>query len=141
MRDVAAALSLNSWILPAILSWPLLGAVLVAVAGRAPAAADATSPDAPEAAVQPEDAAAADAARVRAVEARRGFLDARNLAAAVLIGEALLTVLLWLGFDPGASAWQARVDLAWIPDCSRRGRWACSSPSTCCSSTRAGRWC
>ena len=66
--------------------------------------------------MHPEDAAAADAARVRAVEARRGFLDARNLAAAVLIGEALLTVLLWLGFDPGASAWQARVDLAWIPD-------------------------
>jgi NADH-quinone oxidoreductase subunit M len=34
----------------------------------------------------------------------------------VLIGEALLTVLLWLGFDPGASAWQARFDLPWIPE-------------------------
>ena len=116
MRDVAAALSLNSWILPAILFWPLLGALLVAITGRAPAAADAVSTDAPEAAVHSEEAAATDGARVRAVEGRRGFLDARNLAAAVLIGEALLTVLLWMGFDAGASAWQARVDLAWIPD-------------------------
>lgn len=117
MRDLLAALSLNSWILPAILTWPLLGAALVALAGRAPAPdaplAGALAADAGEARVQE---ARVPEARVHAVETRRGFLDARNLAAAVLVGEALLTVLLWVAFEPGATAWQARVDTAWIPD-------------------------
>ena len=94
------------WILPAILTWPLIGAVLVAFAGRAPAAAPAPA----------DGAAVPTGTAAQAVEARNGFLDARNVAAAVLIGEALLTVLLWLGFDPGASAWQARFDLPWIPE-------------------------
>lgn len=110
MRDLMAGLALDRWVLPALLTWPLLGALLVVLAGRAPEPVD------PAAGAGGDDAGAADGLRVRAGEGRRGFLDARNLAAAVLIGEALLAVLLWAGFDAGASAWQARVDLAWIPD-------------------------
>jgi NADH-quinone oxidoreductase subunit M len=106
MRDLLAALSLDSWILPAILTWPLVGAALVVLAGRAP---DAVPAPAPAGGAETGTAA-------QAVERRAGFLDARNLAAAVLLGEALLTVLLWLAFDPGASAWQGRVDVPWIPD-------------------------
>ncbi len=105
MRDLLAALSLDSWILPAILTWPLVGAALVVLAGRAP-----------DAVAAPDSGAAATGTAAQAVEARRGFLDARTLAAAVLLGEALLTVLLWLWFEPGASAWQGRVDVPWIPD-------------------------
>jgi NADH-quinone oxidoreductase subunit M len=105
MQEILAALSPDSWLLPAILTWPLVGAVLVALAGRAPAAVPA-----------PDDVGPATGTAAQAVEARAGFLDARNLASAVLIGEALLTVVLWLWFEPGASAWQARVDVPWIPD-------------------------
>jgi NADH-quinone oxidoreductase subunit M len=105
MSDLVGALSLDRWILPAILTWPLLGAALVVLAGRAPAAVPAPAGGGP-----------ATGTAAQAEEARNGLLDARNVAAAVLIGEALLAVLLWLGFDPGASAWQARVDVPWIPE-------------------------
>jgi hypothetical protein len=99
MPDVAAALSLGSWILPALVLWPLLGAGLVVAAGRAPAPAEAFS-SRPGADAGGPDAGGTDAARVRAVETGRGPLDARNLAVAVLIGEALLSVLLWTGLRP-----------------------------------------
>ena len=113
MRELLAALSLDSWILPAILIWPVVGAALVVLAGRAPAAVAA-----PGHAHLADGAPATGATgtATQAAEARNGILDARNLAAAVLIGEALLTVLLWVAFEPGASAWQARVDAPWIPD-------------------------
>lgn len=115
MSDIAAALALPSWILPALVLWPVLGALGVALGGRAPVAADPLAADVAVGAGTADDAGLRDGARVRAADARRGFADARNLAAAVLIGEALLSVLLWLGFEPGATTWQMRFDLPWIP--------------------------
>lgn len=94
MRDLLAGLALDGWILPALLTWPLIGAALVLAVGRVPSV-DADG---------------------RAESRMAGFTDVRNLALAVLIGEALLAVLLWAAFVPGVPGWQARFDAPWIPE-------------------------
>ncbi|HZF67309.1 MAG TPA: NADH-quinone oxidoreductase subunit M [Gemmatirosa sp.] len=94
MRDLLAALSVERWVLPALLTWPLIGAALVLGLGRVPEMA----------------------ADGRASVARGGFADVRNLALVVLIGEAVLALGLWVIFEPGIAGWQGRVDLPWIPE-------------------------
>ncbi|MGZ8455881.1 MAG: complex I subunit 4 family protein [Gemmatirosa sp.] len=90
MRDVLAALHLDQWVLPALLVWPLLGALLIFMYGRT------------------------------ALPGREpGFAawrDVRVLTMIVLIGEALMALGLWAIFDPTVTGWQAHVDMPWIPE-------------------------
>ena len=98
-----APLSFHLWALPALLAWPLLGAVLVLALGRAPD-------------VEPIADDAGGAGALRLVDARAGgFRDVRNLTLVVLVGELLLAAALWAVFEPARTGWQARVDLPWIP--------------------------
>ena len=84
------SLNFNSWILPILLLLPLVGAAGILTLGRLVPAGDA--------------AAAARSAR-----------QVRGLALAWFVLEALLSLGLWWSVDPSASAWQAYVDLPWIP--------------------------
>jgi len=78
----------NSWILPLLLGLPLLGALAIFVQGRmAPAAQTA------------EQAMAAS----------------RKLALWIFLAEAVIALGLWWSVDAASPDWQARVDLAWIP--------------------------
>ena len=90
MRDVIAALHLDQWVLPALLVWPLLGALLIFMYGRT--------------ALPGRDPGFAP------------WRDVRVLTMIVLIGEALMALGLWAIFDPTLTDWQARVDMPWIPD-------------------------
>jgi NADH-quinone oxidoreductase subunit M len=90
MRDVLAGLQLESWVLPALLVWPLLGALLIFMFGRT--------------------------ARPGQDPGFAPWRDVRVLTMIVLIGEALMSLGLWAVFEPGASGWQAKVDLPWIPE-------------------------
>ena len=93
MRPLLSALGYGAWVLPALLTWPLIGAGLVLwLGGERHAAGDGVAPT-------PE-----------------GVRDPRVLGTAVLIGEAVLALGLWFYFDPGTTAWQARVELPWIPE-------------------------
>lgn len=92
MRDLLASIGYGTWVLPALLTWPLIGAALILVlSGGAQVGEDGASTG-------------------------EGLREPRVLAAAVLIGEAVLALGLWAYFDPVATAWQARVDIPWIPD-------------------------
>ncbi len=92
MRSLLAGIGYGTWVLPALLTWPLIGAALIVLLAR-------------DARVGDDGASAADGPR-----------DPRVLATAVLIGEALLALGLWAYFDPAATSWQARVEIPWIPD-------------------------
>lgn len=95
MRELLAGIGYGTWVLPALLTWPMIGAALVLL--LTPDRALPTGGDG-------------------AVAGRRGGLDARALATAVLIGEAVLALGLWAYFEPGVTAWQARIEIPWIPD-------------------------
>jgi NADH-quinone oxidoreductase subunit M len=91
MRDWLAAVQYATWILPALLLVPLLGAALIGIACR-----PALHPETQEEYV--------DGGRVRAI------------AFGTLCVEALLSAGMWWAFDPAEPAWQFRVDLPWIED-------------------------
>lgn len=92
MRDVLLSLGIDRWVLPAMLAWPFVAAVLIRLGGR-------------------------DVSRDEAgAEAPSGGPDARTLTLIALGVEALLAVALWGVFDPNVRGWQARFDLAWLPD-------------------------
>ncbi len=92
MRDFLLSLNFDRWVLPAMLLWPMVAAVLVRVVGR-------------------------DVARDESgVEAPSGGPDARVLTLAALAVEAVLALALWGVYDVGATGWQARVDLPWLTD-------------------------
>lgn len=78
--------------LPALVLWPLLAAVVVRAIGR-----DVSQEELHGAA--PNDG-----------------IDARTVTLAALVVEALLSVLLFGVVDTSATGWQARFDLPWIPD-------------------------
>ena len=90
MHDTLEGFGFGTWILPALVTWPLIGAALVVWFGRARDIAD--------------DGRTVDDLRTP-----------RVLATAVLIGEAVLALGLWAYFEVGAAGWQARVQLPWIP--------------------------
>lgn len=100
----ALASQVGSWLLPALLIWPLIGAVIVRLVGRdvRPAASTA-SLDA-----MPSDALAS------------GGPDARVLTLCVLLVEATLGVLAWFAFDGNTDGWQLATDLPWLPDLGAR---------------------
>ncbi len=98
IRELLAGIGYGSWVLPALLTWPLIGAAVLLFAGRRGDAAAATGDVAPARGGSP------------------GGVEPRVIAAAVLIGEAVLALGLWAYFEPGVTGWQARVALPWIPE-------------------------
>lgn len=92
MRDMLLSLGIDRWVLPAMLLWPVLAAVLVRIGGR--------------------DVSRDDAGN----EAPSGGPDARVLTLAALAVEALLAVAVWGVFDVDGRGWQARVDIPWLAD-------------------------
>lgn len=92
MHDFLVSLGVDRWVLPVLIGWPVVAAVLVRLLGR-------------------------DTSRERlGTEAPSGGPDARTLTAAALVVEGLLTLALWGVFDPARDGWQARWDLPWLPD-------------------------
>ena len=86
MTDFLNGIHYNSWILPALLIIPLVGALLVWAQGGAH-----------------RDDADANAE------------PARHIAVWTLIIEFVVSCGLWWSFVPGVAGWQAGVDYAWIP--------------------------
>jgi NADH-quinone oxidoreductase subunit M len=92
MREILLSMGVDRWVLPAMLLWPVIAAVVVRLAGR-------------------------DVSRDESgMEAPSGGPDARTLTLAALAVEALLAIALWGVYDPGVRGWQARVDFPWIAD-------------------------
>jgi NADH-quinone oxidoreductase subunit M len=89
MSAFLQSIGYNSWILPALLIMPAIGAViLVAMAPR-----------------NSDDPVALAAANHRA----------RVIAFVFFLVEFIVSAGLWWSFDPSVSGWQASVDTAWIP--------------------------
>jgi len=92
MRNMLLGLGAERWILIALTMWPMLAALGVRFAGR-------------------------DVSREeQGADAPNDGLDARVLTVGALVIEAVLGVVLWAVYDPGASGYQARVDLPWLED-------------------------
>ena len=87
MHDFLQSIGYNSWILPALLALPLIGALLVLFTGRG--------------GEEGEDEVASGAAR-----------GPRVLATAVFALEFLLSIGLWWAFDPTYDGWQQSFDRA-----------------------------
>ena len=88
MATLLASIGYNAWILPVLLLLPLLGAVVLFVHQRR------------------GQAAATDDGAMRA---------SRRIALWVFLLEAVLSLGLWWSVDVASLDWQARVDMAWIP--------------------------
>jgi NADH-quinone oxidoreductase subunit M len=86
MTQFLDGIGYNGWILPALLALPLVGALLVAAQGM-------TQKEGGEAAMR----------------------SSRALALGVFALELLLSLGLWWSIDPTNLDWQARVNVAWIP--------------------------
>ncbi len=87
MREFLLSIGASAWVLPAMIFFPLIAAVIVRFFGHE--VSDAQS---------------------------RGGIDARRLTVAALSIEGVLGLVLWSVFDSGVRGWQARVDLPWLPD-------------------------
>ena len=81
----------DRWVLPAMLLWPVIAALLVRLLGR-------------------DQTAETDGAR------SASGLDARVLTVGAMAVEAMLAVVLWGVYDPSQQGWQARVDMPWLSD-------------------------
>lgn len=90
MKELLSSLGYQSWVLPALLIIPLLGAAAIWLQGRGkPASTD---------------------------EVASGVASSpRTLALVTFAVEFLVSLGLWWSFDPSNSAWQSVVDLQWIP--------------------------
>jgi NADH-quinone oxidoreductase subunit M len=95
MQELLSAIGYERWILPVLLALPLLGAVLVWLAGRS----------------APRDHGGEPADEV--VSGRAGA--PRTIALALFTLELILSLGLWWSYDPSNPAWHARVSLPWIP--------------------------
>ena len=104
MRDTLLSLGLGSWLLPALIAWPLVGAGLVRLLGRdRPLLGSSTAGEA-----MPTDSLGG------------GGPDARTLTLLVLLVEAALGFAAWVLFDPSATGWQLRVIWPWLPELGAR---------------------
>jgi NADH-quinone oxidoreductase subunit M len=86
MNNFLASMHYDSWVLPALLAIPLLGAAVI-LAQRSRLATDASIED----------------------------TRARRTAFLVLLVEFIVSMGLWWSFQPGIAGWQAGVDYSWIP--------------------------
>jgi len=92
MHEFLVSMGVDRWVLPVLIGWPVVAAVLVRLLGR-------------------------DTSREQSgTEAPSGGPDARTLTAVALVVEGLLTLALWGVFDPTRDGWQARWDLPWLPE-------------------------
>ena len=92
MTAFLTSIGYNTWVLPALLAIPLLGAAVIWAAGRGgPAGAET-------------DEVASGAAGT-----------SRMLALVFFAIEFVVSLGLWWSFDPANAAWQAGVDFSWIP--------------------------
>ena len=80
----------NAWILPVLLLLPLAGAAGILALGGGTSRGNSATRDA-------------------------AGLQVRVIALVLFCAEALLSLGLWWSVDPGATAWQAYVDVPWIP--------------------------
>jgi NADH-quinone oxidoreductase subunit M len=87
MTAFLSSINYNAWIVPALLLLPAIGALGLLAHGRLTASESA----------------------------EKRFREARVLALAFFVVEALLSLGLWWSVDVSASGWQALVDLPWIP--------------------------
>lgn len=94
MRDSLASPGLQSWVVLAMLLWPLIAAPFVRIFGRDPVSDDSA----------PYGAG----------------IDARVLTLIALVMEAALGIAAWLLFKPGSAGWQVSADLPWMPDIGAR---------------------
>jgi NADH-quinone oxidoreductase subunit M len=92
MRDLLLSFGVDRWVLPALLVWPIIAAVMVRLLGRDQSRNDA------------------------GLEAPSGGPDARVLTLGALIVEALMAVALWGVFATEKRGWQARFDAPWLAD-------------------------
>ncbi len=88
MTDFLNGIHYNSWILPALLIVPLVGALLVWMHG---------------------------ASRTSLADADANAGPARQITLWTLIIEFVVSCGLWWSFVPGVAGWQAGVDYSWIP--------------------------
>lgn len=91
MHSILLSIGADRWVLPAMLLWPVIAALLVRLLGRDQSA---------------ETAGASSAS---------GF-DARVLTVAAMAVEAVLAIVLWGTYDTSQQGWQARVDMPWLSD-------------------------
>jgi NADH-quinone oxidoreductase subunit M len=101
MHDALRSFGVQSWLLPALLLWPLCGAAIVWLVGR-------------------ERRPSASASALPADALGSGGPDARTLTLLVLLIEAALGLMAWLAFDPSVTGWQLRVDWPWLPEIGAR---------------------
>jgi NADH-quinone oxidoreductase subunit M len=94
MRDFLNSIGYMSWVLPALLAIPVVGAALIWL----------TPTPARRGLAAESDEIANGLAR-----------GPRMLAFVILLVEFLVSLGLWWAFDPSVAAWQAVVDLPWIP--------------------------
>ena len=94
MPESFASSGVQSWILPAMLLWPLVAALVVRVVGRDVASAESATPS--------------------------SGIDARVLTLIALVIEAALGIAAWVLFSPSKQGWQISADLPWIPDIGAR---------------------
>ncbi|MEO7363791.1 MAG: NADH-quinone oxidoreductase subunit M [Gemmatimonadaceae bacterium] len=92
MRETLMNSGMQSWLLPALLLWPLIAAFIVRFVGSDTSAEDA----------------------------KEGGVDARVLTLLALTVEAVLGVAAWMMFAPGTEGWQLTSDWPWIPDMGAR---------------------
>src|SRR5437016_5969995 len=91
MNALLTSIGYQTWVLPALLAIPLVGAAVIWAQG---ALADTPA----------GDEVAGGAAQ-----------PARVLALLFFAAEFVVSVGLWWSFDPSSTAWQSVVDFSWIP--------------------------
>ncbi|HKO16901.1 MAG TPA: NADH-quinone oxidoreductase subunit M [Gemmatimonadaceae bacterium] len=105
MNSYLSSIGYQSWILPALLGIPLLGALIIWIQGSAAARRTAVVADA-------EDAGT----RMGADEVARGVAAApRSIALITFLVEFVVSLGLWWAFDSADARWQFLINLPWIP--------------------------
>ena len=89
MSALLESIGYNSWVLPALLIIPLLGALMVWAHGTTVAGATGEA-------------------------LARGETMARRITLAVFVLEFIVSIGLWWSFNPASSGWQATFDVRWI---------------------------
>src|SRR5512141_1800252 len=90
MATFLQTIGYNSWVLPALLIIPVIGAVVLIALSRRDSDVDP-------------------------VQLEAANRTARIIALAAFLVEFLVSVGLWWSFDPAVAGWQAAIDVPWVP--------------------------